>query len=231
MVKRAIFVASMAASDKKTALYTKKALKRLKIKKSDFLVGVDAGTVACMKVGYRPTIAVGDWDSVTATERKKTGEIVKITIDLSREKNRSDLYYAIEAALRMNQNGDDAIDELIVLGALGGRPDHHLATVLDLGFFSHKSGKIIRAYSPDGDFYFISDRSRRFSIKLPHGTTVSLFSLIGTATGVTASGFRYALKAAKLTPSSHGLSNETDGKTASISVKRGTLVMIVPNLD
>ncbi len=87
------------------------------------VVGVDKGAIWLLKHGFIPHIAIGDFDSVTNQEL----EIIKKNISeietYPRQKDATDMELAFRWALRKKP------EEIRILGGIGSRLDHSLATV------------------------------------------------------------------------------------------------------
>lgn len=191
----------------------------------DLRVAVDGGLKVLRQAGWRPHFAVGDWDSLEP-EKAKVALKGIFHITLPRNKDRSDLYYACRAAISAGAN------DLICVGVTGGRPDHQLATLLDLSEISRapkSSGELLNLVAVDTGtrYYFVSERLPHWEAKLSPGQMVSVFAVGGEASGVTLAGFKYPLKNAKLAPSSHGLSNQVLRGNCSVRVKKGCLIVMV----
>lgn len=230
----------VGASPAQTAEHTRATLQRLKADTAtDLLIGVDAGTQTLLDAGYRPHMAVGDWDSFTGPEaRRQLAGIHHLTLPV--DKDRTDLFYAAQVAINAEAT------ELHCLGVTGGRPDQHLATLLDLSAITAgESGEgagaggdgasaahaltRVSAYAPEGDYHFLSAMIPRWREAFPAPRTVSVFALHGVARGVTLKGFKYPLKDGEMEPSSHGLSNRTWSPVCEIQLGEGQLVVIVPS--
>src|SRR5215203_3818201 len=94
------------------------------VREGDDLIAADGGAHHAVAMGLRPRVIVGDLDSVEpalATELAAQGtELEKYPV----AKNKTDLELAIERAIH------DGAQEIVLLGALGGRLDQSLANVL-----------------------------------------------------------------------------------------------------
>ena len=215
---RAILLGPCARVD----LKFKKLVKSLKITKKDLLIGVDGGTALWTKLGLKPSIALGDWDSLK--NKKILDETPHVT--LPTDKDRSDLFFALAEAVR------SGAQEIVCLGVSGGRPDHHLAALLDLAEFS-ADVESLTAVAEDAHYYFISAKraGSGFSMKLTKGQTISVFSLPTKAgkqaTGVRFEGLKFQVPNGILN-GSQGLSNIAARPHCKVSLTSGTLVVIVP---
>lgn len=212
MMKRAIVVGPLGEG-------VSQIVRDLKVSSKDYILAVDRGVRTCWKFGLEPRLAVGDWDSITTAERKRVlKEVPHLT--LSREKDFSDLHHALMML------ADQPFDEVICVGLTGGRPDHHLAVLMELGEFARLVSARVSAWGPEGEYHFVAKTPLQRTLK--RGSLVSVFALGGPARGVTLRGLEYSLKDAELAPSSHGLSNRTTRRVCEVSVKQGGLLVVVP---
>lgn len=188
-------------------------------------IAVDGGLGAWRALRIEPHLAVGDWDSLSPPDRKALSRIPHLT--LPRAKDRSDLWYACRVAHALGAT------ELVCLGVTGGRPDHHVAMLLDLSRIGAELRGLrgVSAQGSEADYYFVSSRQADLCLELPKGMLISIFSLAGVARGVRLQGFRFRPKGGRLVPSSHGLSNLVS-KTGvcRIRLRQGRLVVIAPAL-
>jgi thiamine pyrophosphokinase len=200
--------------------------RRLPLSARDQVIGVDGGVDALLKQGREPDLAVGDWDSLSARGRARLRKGGIDTISLPKDKDRSDLFFALAVA------GAAGAREVHCLGVLGGkRLDHHLAALLDLAEFAG-SGPFLRlsAEGADGQTYFLSPAMSPLRLPARKGQTISLFSLGSQeARGVTTRGLKYSLKSAALPPSSRGLSNVATASQVSVALKQGILAVMILN--
>lgn len=213
---RALLLGSQVGS-----LPEEKALrKRVQVQPNDILIGVDRGAWYWKKWGYRPHLAIGDWDSLL----EKKGCLKGMSSQtLSVDKDRSDLYFAVLAALK------EGATELICYGVSGGRPDHQMSMLLDLSFFSeHKKVKKIEVHGVEADYIFLSSQMPHWTGKLGKGKTVSLFALSPRVSGIRLRGFAYPLSSGILKPSSYGLSNKTNLGKCEVHLRKGRLLVILP---
>jgi thiamine pyrophosphokinase len=186
---------------------------------SDILVGADRGAWFLVSHGFRPDVAMGDFDSVGASEladiRANSGQFIPCDpID----KDWTDTELAMNWALEQNPG------EIVLLGALGSRFDHSLSNV-------HLLRKALAAGVPckivdeHNEIRLVSHRceiNRR-----PHFPQISLLPLSETVTGITLHGFRYPLINATITiGQSVGISNILETETGVIEVSQGLLLVI-----
>jgi thiamine pyrophosphokinase len=206
-------------------------IKRLKLRSSDLIIGVDGGVKRARDQGVILNFAIGDWDSL----RNAKNNLINVKhVTVSQAKDRSDLFYAVLAAIELGA------EELVCVGVTGGRPDHHLAMLSDLASFaSGNYGRLrsVSALGDEGEYHFLSERISHWSstqelIKKSDFTNCRVVSLIPVACqyarGVSTEGLQYELKDATLRPSSHGLSNLTIKRKFQVSLRKGQLLVIIP---
>jgi thiamine pyrophosphokinase len=218
--RRAILI---GASPSAKAGELARAVRHLVLGSRDLLVGVDGGVRAWKRLGHTPHLAVGDWDSLGKISSPRG--LVELT--LPQRKDRSDLYWACRAAVTAGAT------ELVCLGVTGGRPDHSLATLLELSTVAARARGLtaVSAFDSEAEYCFLSPRTLPWRRRLPKGRSVSVFATQGGARGVTLSGVEYPLKGASFPPSSLGLSNRASGGVTQIRVTHGSLVVILPGYD
>jgi thiamine pyrophosphokinase len=187
--------------------------------RAELRVAVDGGLDAWLQLGERPDLVVGDGDSLRARGRRAWRALPALR--LPREKDRSDLYHALRVAVMAGAR------ELECVGVTGGRPDHHLASLLELADFAAEYGVRVSARGPEGSYHFVAARAP-WRQRLRRGQLVSIFALGGPARGVRSSGLRYALPGA-LRPGSWGLSNAALGGACELRLRAGRLLALIPS--
>ena len=114
-------------------------------------------------------------------------------------------------------------DRFIIYGGVGGRPDHTFANYQTLCYISRRGGRGYLCFNgytacciTDGEMNFTAREG-----------TLSVFAMSGKAEGVTLRGVLYPLESTVLSYDFPlGVSNEFTGKPATVSVKKGTLLVI-----
>ncbi|OBZ17386.1 thiamine diphosphokinase [Bacillus sp. FJAT-26390] len=188
------------------------------IKTDDLLIGADSGARFLIKQGFRPDVAIGDFDSVSEDElleiRKNSGQTIACDpID----KNYTDTEMAVRLALDMHPR------ELVLLGALGTRFDHSLANVhlLALAVKQNVRATIIDNHNK---ISLVTDKVTIEQLGYPN---VSLLPLTMRVEGITLTGFQYPLTDAELTiGQSLGISNVLLSQTGKIKISDGHLLVI-----
>ena len=183
------------------------------------LIAVDSGADHALSAGLRIDLAVGDFDSISATGLTT---LARESIALERhpeQKDATDLELALEAALSFEPR------RVLVVGGTAGRLDHLMAEFLLLG------SPMLADVEVDallGTATLNVVRGERSFEDLP-GTLVSLMALHGPAVGVVTEGFTYPLADETLLPgSTRGVSNTFEKAKASVRVREGVLIVVRP---
>ena len=176
-------------------------------------IAADGGLLNMLESGIFPDITVGDFDSLGYVPRY--GKVLVFP----REKDDSDVAIAVKHGI------DEGCTSFELHAVTGGRLDHTVANLQILTFLSKKGFPaciVDRAYTITA----VTDATVRLCGGA--GDTVSVFAFNGTAAGVTLRGFKYPLNDAQLfCDNPIGLSNELTDTDASITVKNGTLIIVV----
>ena len=187
------------------------------VQPGDFVVACDAGYRNCVPLHCRPDIIVGDFDTAPCPAQEGDDTII-----LPHVKDDTDTEYAAKLAA---QKG---FDEVLLLGALGGRRVEHTLANLCTGLGLEQRG--IRAA--------LQDERSRITFVLPGESRCypkeeffyfSAFPMEGRAEGVYEKGSFYELEDAVLTAGYPlGVSNEyAEGSSCiTVSTRQGALVVV-----
>ena len=181
---------------------------------SDFIICADGGLYHTNAMGLTPDLIVGDFDSYK-------GEVPQgiETIRLSTKKDDTDTVFAAREAVKRGYA------DFLIFGVIGGRLDHTLVNVYLLEFLNEAKayGKIVDDLSE----MFLLKNSTVKIYKEQH-SYFSLIAINGKADGVTISGAVFPLTNNTIMPSyQYGISNEFADDFVEISVKSGSLLVIV----
>jgi thiamine pyrophosphokinase len=189
---------------------------------ADLVVAADGGSQWLDAIGVRPDVLLGDLDSAEpGLVERLTGQGVAVE-RFPPEKDTSD------AELALGRAAGAGADEVVVLGALGGnRLDHELANLLMLADPRWpdliRDLRIVRG----GTVARALHGGERLSLAGSIGDHVTLLPIGGRAEGIDTDGLRYRLHGDALDLGrSRGLSNEVVATPASVSLERGTLLVI-----
>jgi len=181
-----------------------------------YVVAADRGAITALTFGYLPDVVVGDLDSIDATtvdELRKRGVPIEAH---PRDKDATDGQLAIQRALRIRPA------RLVLVGFLGGpRLDQALANVLLL-------------VGVDPPAVLLDEQNECVLVRPGAGhawrpernEVVSLLPWHGDAEHVLTQGLRWSLTGETLHfGDTRGVSNEAVADEASVSVKRGLLLV------
>ncbi len=186
--------------------------------RADRIIGVDRGAAWLLEQGVTPSVAIGDFDSVTKKELRAIKKIVKdVREEPPHPKYATDLELALDYALGLKPR------EVIIFGGIGTRLDHTIAAVHFLEKFLEKgiNGKIIDERNEiiliRGKHSVLGHSPYRYLSILPHTHKIV----------VSLTGFAYPLTRKELIRStSRGISNEITGEEAWIEVHEGIALVI-----
>lgn len=181
---------------------------------AELKIAADRGLEAFSAAGMMPDLLLGDMDSVrpdvlTSFEKKVPERRLPCM------KDDTDGQDALMTAIRRGA------DDILILGALGGRLDHALGNLSLLLYAAHRG---VRARLAD-DGVTVEAVRARLCIEGEKGDTVSVIPL-GNVSGVTLEGFLYPLKEADMqAENTLGISNVLIAGTGRISVATGDVIV------
>lgn len=186
------------------------------------VVAADGGLEHARALGLEVTVAVGDFDSVSA-EALAEAEAAGTRLERHpTEKDATDLELALDVALTL------APRRVLVIAGDGGRLDHLLAALLLLGSTRYRDLEIDGLVGAARVHVVRTERE----LEGDPGELVSVLALHGPAEGVHVEGLAYPLRGESLEPgSSRGVSNVFAAERARISVARGVLLVVRPGPD
>ncbi len=185
------------------------------------IIAADSGLDHAVAAGLRPTVLVGDLDSISAH-----GKMWAYAHELEIDQHPVDKG-ATDTELALIRATATAADDLLVFGAIGDRFDHALGTLAALGNPALAHFETIRLMLGDTAVHVIHP-GRSLTIDMPQSSSFSLLAFHGPCTGVDVTGARWPLTAASLKPwSTLGISNETTG-LLHVAVADGILTLVVP---
>lgn len=182
------------------------------LRPDDFYIICDGGLNHLEPLKITPDLIVGDFDSHENPNLKTE------TIVLPHEKDDTDSVYALKTALNRGYK------DFLFIGMLGQRFDHSLGNLSMLLKCHQENVKALMI-----DDYSEMEIVSKEEVQIPD--TYSYFSLLnisGTARRITINNALYNLEDAEIPVTyQFGVSNEVPkGKTASVSVKEGALLLI-----
>lgn len=189
----------------------------LKQIRADYLICADGGANYARELNLKPDIIIGDMDSIT-TETSTFYKDLKFESYPSK-KDETDTELAISHAIKMRA------DSVTILGGLGSRMDHSLANIYLLKRFMDV-GITAEMVNENNRIRLIGKPT---TLSFPIGTVVSILPIGGDVEGLTINGFEYPITEGQMTiDKPYGISNVTNKDTQRIDLKRGMLLMVIP---
>ncbi len=197
---------------------------RALVRPDDFILAADGGTRHALALGRNPNVIIGDLDSLTFDLRPfdelraspLTAQGTQV-IQFPRDKNETDLELALQHAVGMNP------DQIIIVGALGGRLDQTLG---NLALLSNVQRSTCNVSLDDGveETFFCRQQAQ---VQGRSGDVVSLIPWGAPVEGVRTEGLRWPLSDETLYPDkTRGISNELLGGTATVQIRSGLLLIV-----
>jgi len=180
----------------------------------DCVIAADRGVIHCKNAGIEPDFCIGDFDSLEDGE-----SVPENAIRYPAEKDDTDVALAIKLALSLG------LDDIVLLGGIGGRLDHTVANLQLMRFAAARdsrltiiSGNERARLLPPGTHGLPAGKKRRFS----------LFAFSPCVDGLSIRGAKYDLEYASLTDHFPlGVSNETlENQPVCIAFSCGQLLLI-----
>ena len=177
----------------------------------DFVIAADGGLRHVERVGITPDVILGDFDSLGYTP--DCAQVFPV------EKDDTDAMLAVRLGL------DRGFREFILYGSLDGpRLDHTVANFQTLQFLADRGAK---GYLVGLNSIVTVLKNGKISFPAHFRGNFSAFCMGADAQNVTMQGLYYPLENGKLTSGFPlGVSNHFTGKTATVSVQNGSLLLI-----
>lgn len=179
----------------------------------DLIIAADGGLKYLRSANINPDIIIGDFDSL--------GEIPcdENVVKLNPVKDITDMNAAVDIGL------EKGFDNFVLFGATGGRIDHTLANIQLIAYLSErgigasvKNGKTLITAVTDGKISFDSSNEGY----------ISVFAHTDICKNVCIDGLKYNVENFTLKNDfALGVSNEFVGSESTVSVEKGTLIIVV----
>lgn len=186
----------------------------------DVLMAADSGMDCFYRIGVKPDVIVGDFDSAQSKTLDYFQGFEQIELcTLNAEKDDTDTEFAIREAIRRGA------DDIVLAGATGTRIDHVLGNICLLGIGLEEKISIC-LLDPHNRIRMI-DKPLVLRKNEQYGRYVSLLPFSDHVEGVTLTGFKYPLSDYTMGGfNSLGISNEITGEEAVISLSGGQLLVV-----
>lgn len=210
-MKRALVIANGQWEDDRDFFY--------KLMESvDTLVCADGGAKHAFQLGLRPERIFGDLDSLDSELQREYQEMGVEFCQFPAKKDKTDTHLVIDHLIAAG------FTEILLAGALGGRPDHLLGNLMLLNY-GHEQGVMIKLITPTVEVQLLEGSLQVFG---HYGDTFSLIPLDEVAKGVTLEGFKYPLLAHDIyRESTLGISNLIIAEEASVSIQEGRAFIFI----
>ena len=180
-----------------------------------YVVGADKGALRLLEAGFDVDLAIGDFDSVTASEYQRIVEEAKGVVTLPADKDVTD---AEAAVVHLIGRGYTCIR---LYGALGGRFDHQFGVVVLMLKYA-KKGVRITVVDPKNELLVLSPGNHQIKVAQ---TYFSLFAL-ESVQSLTVTGAKYPLNDYDLKVNdSRCISNEATSKMIDLHFEAGYLLV------
>ncbi len=189
------------------------------IRAGDLVIAANGGTAHALAAGILPDHVIGDQDSLTEAQRSRLADVTFHAHPPAKDETDLELALLWAAEVARTQSPKAAI---IILGALGGRPDQTLANLLLLSLSALRG---LDARIADGPWTCrLARGGESLCFHGAPGDTLSLIPLGGAAHGITTEGLEFPLNGETLDfGPARGVSNAFTGEVATISVVEGLL--------
>ena len=195
------------------------------VREEDLIIGADGGAARILAHGLAPDVIIGDMDSFAGPQGDLPAVPRARLIQHPRAKDETDLELALAYAAQQE------VEEIVVLGALGGtRLDHMLSNVLLLAMPVLRGRRVLIVHG--GQEAMLLRSGEAVTLAGSPGDLVSLLPLGGDAHGVTTAGLAWPLARNTLRfGQSRGVSNEMSGAEARVELEEGYLWLVHGTTD
>jgi thiamine pyrophosphokinase len=190
---------------------------RLLLRNDDYIICADGGTRHALALGLEPQLIIGDMDSA-ANEHLRQFQASAVPVErFSHDKDETDLELAIQRAIDLKP------EQILILGALGGRLDQTLG---NLALLNDRRLSSLDVKLDDGVEEVFICRNRA-EIRGKQQDLVSLIPRLGAVSGIRTQNLKWPLNDETLYPDkTRGISNEMLGDTAFVSIESGLLLIV-----
>jgi thiamine pyrophosphokinase len=190
---------------------------RLLLRRDDYIICADGGTRHALALGLEPQLIIGDMDSASNEQLRQFQASAVPMERFSHDKDETDLELSIQRAIDLKP------EQILILGALGGRLDQTLG---NLALLNDPRLSIFDVKLDDGVEEVFICRNRA-EIRGKREDLVSLIPRLGAVSGIRTQYLKWPLNDETLYPDrTRGISNEMLGDTAFVSIDSGLLLIV-----
>ncbi|WP_418550414.1 thiamine diphosphokinase [Hungatella sp.] len=192
----------------------------LKIREFDMVIAVDGGLAAVKSLNIRPDAIVGDFDTVKGELLEEYRRMGGIAFEQHQpEKDETDTELALRTAM------EAGVNDIVLLGATGGRLDHSIGN-LHLPYACLQKG-VKASIVDEKNRLYILDQGKTYRFGEIWGKYISFLPLTEEVHGITLKGFKYPLTDRDIRiGTSLCISNELAEKTGTITFRDGVLICV-----
>ena len=190
--------------------------RRISTEAFDLVLGADGGARYADTLNVTVDAIIGDLDSLSGLEQPCISNAKLVSYPV--EKNETDLELAFLYATKKGA------DQIVVVGAMGGRMDMTIANILLITQASYGSCRI-KVWHGEQTGWVIKPPGE--DIYGHPGDIISLIPIGGYASGITTKGLKYSLHDEELSiVTTRGISNQLESQFAHIKLSDGLLLVI-----
>ncbi len=184
----------------------------------DYVMIADGGSRHVAPLCIEPDVIMGDFDSIDSLD-DFTNQWPRVTVEtFPVHKDYTDSELVVERAMALGP------DRITIVGGLGSRWDHSMATLFLLKRI-HDQGIEGCVINPHNSIRYVTEKQVFYDNV---GQTVSLLPVTPQVTGINLYGFRYPLVDASLKfGETRGISNVVEEKQATVTLEEGVVLVIV----
>lgn len=195
---------------------------KARLSPGDWLIAADGAFTKVLAMGLVPDLMVGDFDSLSDSHLEQADRLGIRRLTLPAEKDYTDTDLALREAISAGYQ------QILLVGAFGGRLDHAVANLLILPPYV-RQGVSISITDGQTDVYLVPEH---LTLRQSQNRVVSLLPLTEQVKGVTLDGFYYPLNDRTLRwGDSIGISNVPLRDEVTICLQEGILLVIVTDAD
>lgn len=184
----------------------------------DTLVCADGGAEYALQLGLKPDRIFGDLDSIDPLVKERYENLGIEFVLFPVEKDMTDTHLVLDYLM------DEGYEEILLGGALGGRPDHLMGNLMLLNY-AHQRGVRMRCISPTVEVQVMEGH---LQITGHIGDTFSLIPVDARVRGVNLKGFKYPLIEAEVRrEGTLGISNVIESDPALVEVREGIAMIFI----
>lgn len=196
------------------------------------IICADGGARHLQRLGILPDLLLGDLDSI---DDLALAWLRKHSVPVERHpvvKDETDAQLALLRAIE-RKPAREPEQGIIILGALGSRPDHVLATQLMAARLAEKNRAILLSDGQSRIYSLVGGQTIQISLSQAGAWLVSVLAISEKITGLSYTGLEYKLTdATLLAGDSKGVSNRLAASgQATVSLKEGRALVVVTPQD